>query len=595
MRRSVMSQVGRMLREAVLAGRDSMRTGIPIDEVTDMRAERAEHVRVQAHEAAEIYTAANLRRIETGNPEDDDRATLALMNLRRVGRRDLIKGSAAALALLALTRSRKAEAKGGSAPTIAIIGGGLAGLRTAHYLWTQYGWKSTIYEANSDVGGRCETNRNYFANNTIAEMHGEFVSTEHASMFNLINLFKLGTDDANAYPTGTNNTYWCNGARYTQAMLNADWTTWAWSFFNSQVKAVPWPQRYNSYTALAHTYDQMTVPDWINKYQQGGTASQFGQLCLANNRSEYGGEPTDQSALSHMFMLGYDDSITKGRGYQPKASPVLAGTNERWHITQGSDAVVTGMINALPAGTVQLNQQLTAVVANSNGTYTLTLQSGTNTTTTTVQSVVLALPFKVLRNVDLSKAGLSTLKMTAINGLGMGTSGKVVLECNGAPWHSAGYQGTMYQNAGMFSCGWQMPQSAALGGYNSTTALWTSFPSGNESLNIIAKYGVNLHEGVPPAALVTDTLAAAEAILPGITASCTGKAWYHFGYNDPFVQGGYSYYRVGQYTSFSGYEQVAEGHIHFAGEHTSTDFQGFMEGAVTSGERVAQEIKASGA
>jgi monoamine oxidase len=30
--------------------------------------------------------------------------------------------------------------------------------------------------------------------------------------------------------------------------------------------------------------------------------------------------------------------------------------------------------------------------------------------------------------------------------------------------------------------------------------------------------------------------------------------------------------------------------VHFAGEHTSVDFQGYMEGAVESGERAAAEV-----
>ncbi len=39
----------------------------------------------------------------------------------------------------------------------------------------------------------------------------------------------------------------------------------------------------------------------------------------------------------------------------------------------------------------------------------------------------------------------------------------------------------------------------------------------------------------------------------------------------------------------------AVGGLHFAGEHTSLAFQGFMNGAVESGERVAREILALGA
>ena len=79
---------------------------------------------------------------------------------------------------------------------------------------------------------------------------------------------------------------------------------------------------------------------------------------------------------------------------------------------------------------------------------------------------------------------------------------------------------------------------------------------------------------------------------PGCAAQVAGPklAWYHDGNIDETMLGAWSYYGLGQYTGFSGIELVQEGNIHFAGEHTSLESQGFMEGAVTSGERVAGEI-----
>lgn len=59
---------------------------------------------------------------------------------------------------------------------------------------------------------------------------------------------------------------------------------------------------------------------------------------------------------------------------------------------------------------------------------------------------------------------------------------------------------------------------------------------------------------------------------------------------DPWHRGAYSYWRLGEYTTFSGYEGVQEGNIHFAGEHTDPEEQGFLNGAVTSGERAASEV-----
>ena len=43
-------------------------------------------------------------------------------------------------------------------------------------------------------------------------------------------------------------------------------------------------------------------------------------------------------------------------------------------------------------------------------------------------------------------------------------------------------------------------------------------------------------------------------------------------------------------TKFSGVEREREGNCHFAGEHTSIDFQGYLNEAAESGERAANEI-----
>jgi len=85
--------------------------------------------------------------------------------------------------------------------------------------------------------------------------------------------------------------------------------------------------------------------------------------------------------------------------------------------------------------------------------------------------------------------------------------------------------------------------------------------------------------------------------------------------DSPWQKGAYSYWKVGQYIGgdgqiidgkvvpensivpFAGYEGVAEpyneeqtGNFHFAGEHTSYEQQGYLGGAVQSGNRVSREI-----
>ncbi len=81
-----------------------------------------------------------------------------------------------------------------------------------------------------------------------------------------------------------------------------------------------------------------------------------------------------------------------------------------------------------------------------------------------------------------------------------------------------------------------------------------------------------------------------EPVYPGISALWNGKAASSLPHLDPNKLCSYSYWRKGQYTSIAGYERVAEGLVFFAGEHTSIDYQGFMEGGAAEGVRAANEV-----
>jgi monoamine oxidase len=73
--------------------------------------------------------------------------------------------------------------------------------------------------------------------------------------------------------------------------------------------------------------------------------------------------------------------------------------------------------------------------------------------------------------------------------------------------------------------------------------------------------------------------------------SCGDHQWSP---GDTHVGGAYSYLAVGQSTAFNGIQGRREGNLHFAGEHTSLDFQGYMEGALRSGYRAAGEVALPG-
>ena len=83
-----------------------------------------------------------------------------------------------------------------------------------------------------------------------------------------------------------------------------------------------------------------------------------------------------------------------------------------------------------------------------------------------------------------------------------------------------------------------------------------------------------------------------EPVFPGLNAEWNGRATLDNPFYNPYLRGSYSYYRVGQYTLFGGAEGEASDQCHFAGEHCSQDFQGYIQGGADEGIRAATEIVA---
>ena len=59
-----------------------------------------------------------------------------------------------------------------------------------------------------------------------------------------------------------------------------------------------------------------------------------------------------------------------------------------------------------------------------------------------------------------------------------------------------------------------------------------------------------------------------------------------------WTKASYAAYRPGQWTTIAGAEGKPIGNLFFAGEHTSYDFQGFMNGAAQSGVDAAKAVMA---
>jgi monoamine oxidase len=531
--------------------------------------------------------SAYARQAGCGVDEADD-----ILRENAVSRRAaLAGGGSAALGLAipaALGRHRSREA-GGDRPRVVIVGSGLAGLGCADRLWRQHGIRSEVYEYNSArPGGRVYTLRGYFDAGQYTEQHGEFISSEHAAMRRLAGSLGLTLDNVNRYPPHTrpqDERLRFGGHFWSQAALNREWHDWAWGLFHhAAVSQAPWPTLHgHHHTRWAWRWDHQPATQWIEEHVRGGLDSDFGRLCVSVLLDEYGGPAEEQSALNLIYLLGLYDSSTSG--LQPRSAPQLSGTDEKWHVRGGNDQLISGVVRRLPAGTVRLGHRLVALRERGNGRYACTFAVGHGTREVTADHVVLALPFTRLREVALPGIELPPAQQLAIRHEPLGSNSKIQLQCSRRVWNADGWTGDLYTD-GIAQGGWEttLDQPGAPG-------ILIALPGGAVGADIGRRYRLRSYFGPAPASMAADFIDDFETNFPGVKAAFNGKAYYTWSSADPHVGGAYSYLKVGQYTAFNGTQARRHRNLHFAGEHTSVNFQGYMEGALRSGYRCAAEIR----
>ncbi len=515
-----------------------------------------------------------------------DEATEAVAVDQGLARRHVL-GGAAALAAAGLTGAGVGPASGPGTPRVVVIGAGLAGLGCAYRLWWSRGIRSEVYEFNAArIGGRVATLHGYFEAGQYTEQHGEFISSEHTAVRALAASFGLTLDDVLRYPDGTHplaNRLRFGGRFWSQAALNREWHEWARALFlDAASNKAPWPTLYNHHTAWGRHWDRMPATEWIERNIRGGLGSDFGRLCVSVLLDEYGGAVDHQSALNLIYLLGLYDSSASG--LQPKSHPELSGTDEKWHIRGGNDQLISGLHHRLPGGSVHLDHRLVAVHRRGNGTFDCTFAVDRSIRTVRADHVVLALPFTRLREVELTGIELPERQLRAIRYEQLGANSKIQLQFSRRVWNAEHWTGNLYTDE-IVQGGWEttIDQPGSHG-------IMIALPGGAVGEDIGRKYRLTSFEGPAPQAMVRDYLRCFEVNFPGISAAYSGKAYYSWSSGDPHVGGAYSYLKAGQYTGFNGIQGRRNGNLHFAGEHTSLDFQGYMEGALRTGYRCAAEI-----
>ena len=484
---------------------------------------------------------------------------------RGVSRRQFLAAAGASAATLAAggcaslpLRTRRRE------PQVIVVGAGLAGL-TAAYRLQAAGVPVRVVEAQERLGGRCYSLRGFFDDGQVAELGGELIDSGHQHVRHLCDELELPLDDlAEPDPQVADATYFFEGRRYSERELIEAFGPVARQLRRDVERmGAGGPITYRTPQA-ARALDELTVEEWLTA---SGCAGPLRRLLDVAYTAEHGLECGDQSALNLLMLIG-----TGSDAFAP-----FGESDERYHVSGGNDrlvaALATGVGDAVVTGTV-----LEALRERADGEIELSVRRGGEAWTMAARHVVLALPFTLLRTVQIDM-DLPPTKRTAIAQLAYGTNAKLMLGFDARPWRARHRSsGSLLCDLGL-QCTWETSRAQA-----GTAGILTNFTGG--------RHGLALGDATP-AEQALRALGQLEQVFPSIAdARLAGKdARFHWP-SHQWTKGSYATYRPGQWTTLRGAEGERVRNLHFAGEHCSLAAQGFMEGAVETGESDARAVLA---
>lgn len=445
---------------------------------------------------------------------------------------------------------------------VVIIGGGIAGLHCAYQLKAG-GIKAVVYEAQNRVGGRMFTARGAFeaAPDQLCELGGELIDSGHETLRALADEFGLTLDDRLTEEDAgfKRDTWYIDGVAIPDEIIVEQFVAVA------PAMAADYEAAENDDDAYT-TLDEQNLDDYLVERVPPATYPELHAILQNAYRGEYGLENNKQSSLNLVYLIGSDD---------PDPFRIFGVSDERYHTHLGNDSFPTKLAEGLDEDQIFLEHALKSATEKDGGGYELVFDFEGGEVVVEATRIVFAIPFTKLREVDLSGLTLSEDKRAIIDELGYGTNAKVMIGFSSRVWR------TDHDSSGALTTDLPIQQTwETTIGQEGEHGILTNFLGGDTGLNSDAGEPEDWADNVVPDL---------ETVWPGTAAAYTGEAVRMHWPTVPTMKGSYACYKPGQWYYF-GTEGVREGNIHFCGEHTSQDFQGYMEGGAETGALVAAEI-----
>lgn len=442
---------------------------------------------------------------------------------------------------------------------VIVIGAGLAGLAAAFEL-QQAGWQVTVLEARERVGGRVHTVRS-FSHGLMAEGGGEFIEEDHVRMLALAERFGLKLGRTGNWRGEKND--WVHFDGHSGRI--ADEQVWGlnlmqevergWGLLSELSRFVADPYQPQAAQEAARL-DAQSAREWVQSTDLHPFAKKF---FIQHIRSEYTCEPERLSLLdlARNARMYYTEDV------RPPSMRVIGG----------NDQIPRALAGALPD--VRLNAVVTSIRLRPDGV-TVSYQQAGSQQTLDSDFAILAIPLSTARQIDFN-GSLPAAHQRMVNEISYGAVTKVLIEYRTRFWQGRDWNGRLTTDAPIIIT-WH-----ATSHFEHERGILTAYTGGGPGA-----YLSSLSDAERTSLAVEEI----ERLFPGsadLVEHTETIAWL----NEPFTRASYMALAPGDVLAHWQTLFAPAGRLFFAGEH-ATAIQGFMEGAVESGQRAASQILASG-
>jgi monoamine oxidase len=434
-----------------------------------------------------------------------------------------------------------------------VLGAGLAGLVAADEL-ARLGHEVTVLEARGRPGGRIQTLRAPFADGLHAEAGALFVPNHHD--LTLRYLRRFGLPLAPALPPFEARLFYVRGRRVV-----SNWgTEIEWPFgLTPEDRKLGRSGMWDKYVAEApatlspEALDRMSAAELL---RSRGASPEAIALLRVGTLDMMGEGIESYSALQMLQRL----ALLQPAGRR-SASYAIRGGSER--LPRALAAQLGGRIRySSPVVRIEPGRACASVVVDARG----------RRERLTADHVICTLPFSVLRHIEVAPP-FSPQKARAIQELPYTSVVRVFLQFRRKAWTA---DNLFVLTSTDLPMKWLFEHTV-------------NQPGGRGILEAQA-FGADARRLARMAEndRIRFALSQVEQVFPAAGKDYergTSKCWD----DDPWARGAFAYFRPGRMLALLPHLARAEGRVHFAGDHTSAG-PGWMQGAVESGLRAAQEI-----